>query len=246
MAIELAFSNWSFMESLSPSEYFDLENYAHRDLFANCQYAWNALDRIGSYLEIYRCKESNEPAQVSPHAYLINPASIFLGSGTVVEAGAYIQGPCILGDNCTVRHGAYIRGNFICGDRCVIGHDTEIKNVIFLNHVSAGHFSYVGDSILGNDVNLGAGSKCANLKLDRKPIVISYNGLHVATQRRKIGAFIGDGSQIGCNAVLNPGTFLGKGSVVFPCTAFGGIAPAKSLIKLKAEIEVAIRKDISP
>ena len=143
-------------------------------------------------------------------SFLINPELISIGKGTVIEPGAYIKGPCIIGENCTVRHGAYIRGDFIAGNNCVIGHDTEVKNCVMLNDARAGHFAYLGDTVVGNDVNLGAGTKCANLKLDGRPIIVHCEGTRIATGVKKFGAILGDGAQTGCNTVTNPGTLLEK------------------------------------
>jgi NDP-sugar pyrophosphorylase family protein len=137
----------------------------------------------------------------------------------------------VIGKNCQVRHGAYIRGGFICGNKCVIGHDTEIKNSIFLNGTQAAHFAYVGDSILGNRVNLGAGTKCANLRLDHGQIFVSIIGQKIATGLKKFGAIIADDCQLGCNSVTNPGTLMAKNSCSMPCINFGGFVPEKALIR---------------
>lgn len=132
---------------------------------------------------------------------------IQVGEGTVVEHGAMIKGPAIIGKNCEIRSGAYIRGNVFIGDNCIIGHCTEIKSSIVMNNSNCGHFNYVGDSILGRRVNLGAGSVLANLRFDRKAILVGEE----ATGLSKLGAILGDDCQIGCNTVLNPGTLFQSG-----------------------------------
>lgn len=215
--------------NLSPSYFFDLSSCPYADLFELESYPWLILSHIESYLkkQTLGCLEGT----ISPQAYLIRPELISIGLGSVIEPGAYIQGPCILGKNCIVRHGAYIRGNFIAGDGCVIGHDSEIKNCIFLNGAHAAHFAYVGDSILGNHVNLGAGTKCANLKLDNKVVTIHYQNQKMTTPLRKLGAILGDGTQIGCNAVTNPGTVMGKEVRCYPCLNVGGFIASRSIIK---------------
>ncbi len=199
----------------SPSLFFILEQYAHADLFEGCAYVWDALARLSDYLngQILGKIEVDIPSSV----HLVNPSQISIGTGTVVEPGAYIQGPCIIGNNCLVRHGAYIRGDLITGEACVIGHDTEIKHSILLDRSCAAHFNYVGDSILGNRVNLGAGVKCANLKLDHSPVVVHFEGARYETGLKKMGAIIGDGAQLGCNSVTNPGILIGRNAVVYPC-----------------------------
>lgn len=173
---------------------------------------------------------------VAAGAILVHPELISLGKESIIEAGAYVCGPCIIGDHCEVRHGAYLRGNVITGNRCVIGHATEVKNAIFLDHAHAGHFAYVGDTILGNRVNLGAGAKCANLRFDQKAISIFVKNQSINTGLRKLGAIVGDDVQIGCNSVTNPGTVLGKESRVYPCVNVGGFIGKKSIVKTNAHV----------
>lgn len=156
---------------------------------------------------------------------LLKPVGIFLGKGTVLEPSAIIKGPAIIGKDCEIRQGAYLRGNVVIGDHCVIGHNTEIKNSILMNHSEAGHFNYIGDSILGSYVNLGAGSRLANLEF-RSPddkrdvlfprILMEVEGEEIHTGRSKFGAVLGDYVEVGCNAVLSPATLLGKETCVYP------------------------------
>ncbi len=195
------------------ADFFDLKEFKHAVLFEGIEHVWESLAHIKAYLASYNfCIHG----QVDPRSYLVYPELISIGKGTVVEAGAYIQGPCIIGENCQVRHGAYIRGGVITGDGVVIGHTTEAKNAIFLNGAHAAHFSYIGDSILGNKVNLGAGVKCANFRLDQRKIHVHFEGKKYSTELRKLGAILGDGSQIGCNSVTNPGTLLKKSTFLQP------------------------------
>ncbi|MFH1018521.1 MAG: glucose-1-phosphate thymidylyltransferase [Pseudomonadota bacterium] len=144
---------------------------------------------------------------------------IELRAGVVVEAGAWITGPTILGEGTLVRQGAYIRGGVITGTKAIIGHASEVKSSIFLNDAKAPHFAYVGDSILGNRVNLGAGTKISNLKITNTEVRFSVNGEKVSTGLRKMGAILGDGTETGCNSVLNPGVLLGKNCRVYPAIA---------------------------
>ena len=157
---------------------------------------------------------------------------IQLGTGTVVEPGALIKGPTIIGRHTEVRQGAYIRGKCIVGDRCVVGHTTEMKGSVLMDGAKAGHFAYIGDSILGRNTNLGAGTKLANLKLKGDTVHIPFEGLLVDTGLRKFGAIIGDDTEIGCNAVTNPGTLLGRRSAVFPTVSVrAGYYTANSVIR---------------
>lgn len=139
-----------------------------------------------------------------------------LGPGVVVEPGALIKGPTIIGGHTEVRQGAYVRGKCLTGSACVIGHTTEMKSSIMLNGAKAGHFAYIGDSILGASSNLGAGTKLANLKLSGDNVRVRVSGGLIDTGLRKLGAILGDTVEIGCNTVTNPGTILGPGSLVWP------------------------------
>ena len=212
-----------------PSQFFLLEQFAHKAIFENCAYVWEALTKLSAYLESLPLGKIE--AEVSPSAHLINPDLISIGSGTIVEPGVYIQGPCVIGSNCQIRHGAYIRGNVIVGDACVVGHDTEVKGSILLDRANASHFNYVGDSILGNGVNLGAGVKCANLKLDHAIVSFFFEGKRIDTGLKKLGSIIGDGAQLGCNSVCNPGTLIGKKTIIYPCVSVGGFVAEHSRIK---------------
>ncbi len=142
--------------------------------------------------------------------------NVNIGEGSLIESGALIKGPTLIGNNVEIRQGAYIRGNCIIGDNCVVGHATEIKNAIMLNGSKAAHFAYVGDSILGNDVNLGAGTRLANIYLRNINIIIIADNKKYRTDLKKLGAIIGDGTQTGCNCVCNPGTLVGRSSLIFP------------------------------
>jgi len=230
------------MKSLKTQQLFDLSLYKHAEIFDSSEFAWQILSQITEYLKAYQNFkiEINVPSS----AYLINPEFIAIGKGSVIEPGAYIKGPCIIGENCVVRHGAYIRGNFIAGNNCVIGHDTEIKNSLMLNNAHAAHFAYVGDSILGNGVNLGAGTKCANFKLNGGPIRLYYAGKFIETGLRKMGAIIGDGCQLGCNSVTNPGTVLGKNVFCYPCTNFGGYVEENSIVKPDTKISIKKNRNV--
>lgn len=227
------------MPKFSPETFFDLSQFAHAVLFDGCQHAWEALERIKEYLRVYPLGKIE--VAIPKDAYLVNPELISIGEGTVVEPGAYIKGPCIIGKNCQIRHGAYIRGECIIGDSCVVGHTTEMKNSIMLNKSNAAHFAYLGDTILGSFVNVGAGVKFANLRLDGAQITIKANGSQIQTNRRKLGAIVGDHSEIGCNSVLNPGTVLGKNVHTYPATNFGGYIEENSLVKSATKIQITKR-----
>jgi NDP-sugar pyrophosphorylase family protein len=157
---------------------------------------------------------------------------IELGKNTVVEPGALLKENCLIGNNTEVRQGAYLRGSCLIGDRCVAGHTTEIKSSVMIDDSKAGHFAYIGDSILGNSVNLGAGTKLANLKIVESTIILKIEKMKYETGLRKFGAIIGDKSETGCNTVTAPGTIMGSGCIVFPnTTVHPGYHPPRSLIR---------------
>lgn len=157
---------------------------------------------------------------------------IAIGRGVLVESGAMIKSPAIIGDMTEIRQGAYLRGYCLAGKRCVLGHATEIKHSIFLNDAKAGHFAYLGDSILGNDTNLGAGTKFANLRFLPGTITIFQKGGRIDTGLKKFGAILGDTSQTGCNSVTSPGTLLAKGAILMPnATAKSGYHGEKAVLR---------------
>lgn len=213
----------------APEVFFDLSHFEHKELFTGVRWVWQALEHLKGYLATLPLGKI-EHVETS-YAYLVHPELISIGEGTIIEAGAYIRGPCVIGKNCHIRHGAYIRGDVLIGNNCVVGHTTELKHCILLNHARAAHFAFVGDSILGNDVNLGAGTKCANLRLDDQPVQVRHAGELLSTNMRKFGSILGDSVQLGCNVVVNPGTLIGKKSKCFPSLNIGGCIPSDSLIK---------------
>ncbi len=162
--------------------------------------------------------------------------NISIGQDTIIEPTALIKGPAIIGDRTEVRHGAYIRGDVLVGHDCVVGHVTEIKSSVMLGGSKAGHFAYIGDSILGA-VNLGAGTKLANLKMIESEVTLNINEKFFKTGLRKFGAILADGVETGCNSVTAPGTIMGKNSVLYPNGTARGYYPAETIIKVRQEQE---------
>ena len=152
---------------------------------------------------------------------------VFLARDVRVSPTATIVGPCIVGAGSEIRSGAFLRGSTLIGRGCVIGNSTEVKNAILFDGVKAPHFNYIGDSILGFGAHLGAGAILSNMRCDGAPIVLRTTP-PISTKRRKLGSVIGDGCEIGCHAVLNPGTILGRGSIVYPLTSVRGVHPEGS------------------
>ena len=166
--------------------------------------------------------------EVDNNGFFVRGDGIIIEASATVEAGAYLIGPCYIGPRATVRSGAYVREySWICAD-AVVGHATEVKHSVLLPGAKAPHFNYVGDSILGKDVNLGAGTKLSNLRNDGGEVHLRVDGERVASGLRKFGALLGEGAALGCNSVTNPGVVLGCNSVVWPNVTVTGVHGAKS------------------
>ncbi|DAC07859.1 MAG TPA: UDP-N-acetylglucosamine diphosphorylase [Candidatus Poseidoniaceae archaeon] len=148
---------------------------------------------------------------------------VAIHADAVIEAGAHFIGPCFIEAGAVVRHAAYVRPWTWACRGSVIGHCTEVKHSVLLPGAKAPHFNYVGDSILGPGVNLGAGVKLSNLRHDGGEVHVWIDGERVPTGVRKFGAILGDGVQLGCNAVTNPGCVLVAGSTVDPNTTVSGV-----------------------
>lgn len=204
--------------TLKPEIFFNLENYEHKALFAGTENVWEALNNIPKYMEEYFKKIPKDErirGTVKPGAILVGD-DIFIGEGAKVEPTAYIEGPAIIGPESIIGTAAYIRGGTILGRHCIIGHCTEAKNTIMIDNSAAPHFNFIGDSILGNNVNIGAGVVLANFRLDAKPVPVGNE----STGLIKFGAVLGDRVKVGCNSVLEPGTFLGPDTWVLPAQYF--------------------------
>lgn len=221
-----------------PEDLFDLSQTEHAALFAGCEYAWDALKRLKDYLRTHL-----QPAlhhREEGKAWI--GKDVFIGEGTVIEDGVAIKGPAIIGRQCRLRHGAYIREDVLVGDGCTVGNACELKHAVLFNKTEVPHFNYVGDSILGYAAHLGAGVKISNLKITPGNVAVELEGKPFDTGLRKFGALLGDHANVGCNAVLNPGTILGRNSLVYPNVNWRGILPANMIAKNRAPIEVSVRR----
>lgn len=168
---------------------------------------------------------------------------VWLHSSVKLPSYATIIGPAYIGAKTDVRPGAFIRGNVITGEGCVLGNSSEFKNCLLLDRVQAPHFNYVGDSVLGNGAHLGAGAICSNLRLDQAEVTVRLSDQTVQTGLKKFGAILGDKAEVGCNAVLNPGTLLGPRSLVMPAMAFGGFLPADTIARVRQSVTTIARRD---
>jgi UDP-N-acetylglucosamine diphosphorylase / glucose-1-phosphate thymidylyltransferase / UDP-N-acetylgalactosamine diphosphorylase / glucosamine-1-phosphate N-acetyltransferase / galactosamine-1-phosphate N-acetyltransferase len=221
-----------------PSDLFDLGQTEHAAIFDGCEFAWDALKKIKEWVAANL--RPNLQNRCEGVAFI--GKQVCIGEGTLVEDGVMIKGPAIIGRNCEIRHNAYIRENVIIGDGCVVGNSTEIKNSILFNKAVAPHFNYIGDSILGHKAHLGAGVILSNFKSFPGNIMVELNGVPFDTGLRKFGALLGDGAEAGCNSVLNPGSIIGRGAVIYPGVNWRGILPANMIVKNKAQQEVVVRR----
>lgn len=199
--------------------FFETIPFLRDSLFKNLDYAWQALPRLNDFFKKLSFKIESRASL----CHIKNEESVSIGEDCEIEPFTVIEGPCWIGRGVTLRSHSYIRAGSIIGDEALIGHSSEVVRSIVLPRAKLPHFNYIGDSIIGEGVNLGAGAKCANLRLDAKAITFFYLGVKYETHLKKMGAIIGNRSQIGCNAVLNPGTIVFPESLILPCKEVRGV-----------------------
>ena len=221
-----------------PTDLFDLSQTEHAALFEGCEYSWDTLKRLSAYVAAQVRSELHN--RCDGRAYI--GEKVFIGPGTRLEDGVMIKGPAIIGCNCQIRHNAYIREDVIVGNGCVVGNACELVRSVLFDGCQVPHFNYVGDSILGHKAHLGAGVILSNFKSLAGNVTVELDGKPFDTGLRKFGALVGDGVEVGCNAVLNPGSIIGRGAVVYPGVNWRGTLPANMIAKNKAQIEVVARR----
>lgn len=215
------------------NELFDLAHTQAGAYLSQFCYPWEALEGLEDFICRFGerlCAE--EYQEVSPKVWVHRTAKI--------APTAYLGAPCIVGAGTEVRHCAFIRGNVLIGENCVVGNSTELKNSILFDGVQAPHYNYVGDSILGFKAHLGAGAITSNVKADKTPIAVAFDGEKLSTGRKKVGAMVGDFAEIGCNSVLNPGCIVGKNSIIYPLSCVRGTVKEQSIYKKDG---VTVRKN---
>ncbi len=226
---------------MKAADYFTLPSSLSdfREHFLTDALPWEWLKNIGPALAAYRFEEGRPEIP----AGVIIEGHVYIHPTVKLPAYASIAGPAWIGAGTEIRPGAYIRGNVIIGENCVIGNACEFKNCLLMDGVEVPHFSYVGDSILGNKAHLGAGVICSNLRLDQKEQIVHHEGVVHETGLRKFGAILGDGAEVGCNAVLMPGTILGRRALVAPLTPFGGLLEEEMFAYDRPTIKRVPRRD---
>ncbi len=214
-------------DKIKISDLYDCQTPYLIKLFDSFEYPWELLPAIKEYV-LRLIKDGIE-------GFTLYSENVLIGENVKIHPTASINGPAVIGSGTEIRPGAYLRGNIITGSDCVIGNSSELKNCILLNKVQVPHYNYVGDSVLGNHSHMGAGSICSNLKSDGKNVIIRGNDTY-NTELRKVGAFLGDGADVGCGCVLNPGVVIGKGTSVYPLTALRGIIDSDCIVKNASDI----------
>ena len=208
---------------------FDFDQTIAKDIFKDCEYPWDVLPKIGNFIiELGKSLSEDE--------YDLVDENIWISKSAKVAKSASITGPAIISSNAEIRHCAFIRGKVIVGSDTVVGNSTELKNSILFNGVQVPHYNYVGDSILGYKAHMGAGSITSNVKSDKTLVEFKYNREKFNTGLKKFGALIGDGVEIGCNSVLNPGTIIGQNTNVYPLSMVRGFVPESSIFKNEKEV----------
>ena len=209
-------------------ELYDLNHTAAKDYLSGFTYPWEALKGIGDLIrQLGETLNKDDFIETAPQVWVHREAK--------VAPTAYLGAPCIVGAGTEVRHCAFVRGNALVGENCVVGNSTELKNVILFDNVQVPHYNYVGDSILGYKSHMGAGSITSNVKSDKSLVTIHCQP-PIETGIKKVGAMLGDGVEVGCNSVLNPGTVIGRNSNVYTTSCVRGVVPANSIYKKNDEI----------
>lgn len=216
-------------KQLTIAELLNLEHTIAKELFAGKTYPWEALAGINDFIKkIGPTLPKEEYDQIGEDIWVAKSAKVF--------PSAYLGGPLIIGKNTEVRHCAFIRGSAIVGENCVVGNSTELKGSILFDNVQVPHYNYIGDSILGYKAHTGAGTITSNLKSDKTIVTVRIDDQNLSTERKKLGAIIGDNVEVGCNSVLNPGTVIGRGSNVYPLSMVRGFVLENSIYKAAGEV----------
>lgn len=209
---------------LKTVDLFDLSQSLAGEYLAEFSYPWEALSGLKE--EIERIGESlakEEYCEIAPKVWVHKTAKI--------APTAYLGAPCVIGAGTEVRHCAFIRGSALIGENCVVGNSAEVKNAVLFNGAQTPHFNYVGDSVLGYKAHLGAGAVTSNVKSDKSPVTVKNGSEKIETGLKKMGAMVGDFAEIGCNAVLNPGTVIGRNATVYPLSRVRGTVGENCIFK---------------
>lgn len=217
------------MYDFTIKDLFALEGSIVAPLFEGATYPFEVLPKIGDFIR-------QLGPTLDPEIYELRGNDIWIAKSATVAPTASITGPCIIGENTEVRHCAFIRGNALVGNNCVVGNSTELKNVVLIGSVQVPHYNYVGDSVLGMRSHMGAGSITSNVKSDKTLVTVKVGNERIETGLKKFGAVLGDGVEVGCGSVLNPGTVIGRNTNIYPLSSVRGFIPANSIYKNAGEV----------
>ena len=207
---------------LKASDLFNFpENFPFSTHFPREVKPWDWVKRIEGALSVFDDFDGGKPASDIPSGFKVGQM-VYIDTTVTLPANGCIIGPAYIGENCKIRNGAFIRENVIAFKNCTLGNSCEYKNALLLDGVETPHFNYVGDSVLGNHVHLGAGVILANLRLDQQEVRVSTQEGREATGLRKLGGLMGDGSEVGCNTTLMPGSVLERDAKIGPSLSFSG------------------------
>ena len=193
-------------------------------LFEGKRYPWEILSELKEFIR-------KLGATLSPEEYDEVSPEVWVHKTAKVAPTALIQGPTVIGAGTEVRHCAFIRGSALVGEGCVVGNSTEIKNAVIFDSVQIPHYNYVGDSILGFRSHMGAGVVASNFRSDKGNVNVHDGNETIETGLRKLGTILGDGSDVGCNSVLCPGSVVGRDCIVYPLSRVRGYLPERSIFK---------------
>lgn len=206
------------------------------DIFRECVYPHTAIPMIKDFI-------IKLGSTLDKEKYDNPEKGIWIAKSARIAENAYIGAPCIIDEDAEIRHCAYIREAAIVGKNCVVGNSTELKNVILFDYVQVPHYNYVGDSILGYRVHLGAGALTSNFKMDKSSVDVFYGESRIKTGINKLGAIIGDFVEVGCGSVLNPGTVIGSNTHIYPLSSVRGYIQDNSIYKSCTEIAKILLED---
>lgn len=208
---------------------FDLSHTKADKILKDTTYPWEALPQIKKFTEeLGRCLDKEK--------YICRNENVWIAKTAIISESAHIEGPCIIDEGTEVRHCAFIRGSVIIGKNCVVGNSTEVKNSIIFDDVQIPHYNYVGDSVLGYKSHLGAGAVTSNVKSDKTSVTVKKGDEKLNTGLKKFGAMVGDFTEVGCHAVLCPGTVIEKNCIIYPTSMVRGYLEENSIFKDKDNI----------
>ncbi len=217
------------MKELFTVTLFDCTKSIAAPLLQQTTYPWEVLPRLGEYIE-------QLGPTLPPEEYEAVAPTVWVHKTAVVASTAFLGPRVLVGPGAEVRHCAFVRGDAIIGAHSVVGNSTEIKNALLFDGVQVPHFNYVGDSVLGYKAHIGAGVVLSNFRSDHGPVPVHHQGRRLETGLRKFGAILADGADVGCNSVLNPGTVIGKNTVVYPLSMVRGTVAPDSIYKKQGEV----------